>query len=33
MATTPYNTESIIVSAQVLNAAKYAAGTYKKGSF
>jgi hypothetical protein len=31
MAWTSYNTEDVIVRAQVMNAAKYAAGTYKKG--
>jgi hypothetical protein len=31
MAATPYNTENIIVKARILNTAKYAAGTYKKG--
>jgi hypothetical protein len=31
MAGTPYGTEDIIVRSEVLNAAKYAAGTYKNG--
>ena len=31
MAGTPYTTEDIVFRASVLNAAKYAAGTYRKG--